>query len=253
MPGTVRSHHSCYYNSNVPADPNPSYLPPEKCPLWISCSRGYLDLVELLAEKANLNLQHEKESLLEASHKAGHHEVVRLLLEYGADPATLTTIDLKIACHYGYAERAAGISQEATIDELKVCISEAYREGFGETGLGMIISIPDKDKQKELFQVLQQHSDAGPEPISTNDTSDSQLIEENLLWQCFYDGNPKQMIKLIKEGLNSNITNTNGITLLQTCLSEKRIPTVYELCLLVDLNQKDSLGRNILFYVLKYL
>ena len=249
------------YNRNIPEDPNPSYLPPEKCPLWISCSRGYLDLVELLQEKASLNLRHDKESLLEASHKAGQHEVVRLLLEYGAHPSTLSNIDLKTACRYGYAERAVEISHEANMDELRICISEASKEGFWETGLGIIISIPDKDKQKELCQVLQQHSGPCPQPPSASDTSDSRSKDENSLWQCFYDRNPEQMMKLIKEGLNPNITDANGITLLQACLSEKRIPTVHDLCSLVDtnqkslidLNQKDSLGRNVLFYVLKYL
>ena len=83
----------CKYK-RVSADLNPSNLPPEKCPLWISCLHGYLDLVALLAEnKANLNLRNERVSLLEASHKAGQHEVVRLLLEYGADPANLSSID----------------------------------------------------------------------------------------------------------------------------------------------------------------
>ena len=74
-------------------------------------------------------------------------------------------------------------------------------------------------------------------------------------------GIQKQMVKLIKAGESPNITNTHGITLLQACMSDKRISTVRELCSLkdinqisvVDINQKDSSGRNILFYVLKYL
>ena len=238
----------------VSADPSPSHLPPEKCPLWISCLHGYLDLVELLAENnANLNLRNEKESLLEASHRTGQHEVVRLLLEYGADPETLSTVDLKTCCHYGYAERAVAISHEISMDELKVCISEAYDESFPETGMGIIINIPDEGKQKELFHLLKHQSDSGPQPQPTYDTSDSQSQEENSVWQCFYNRNTEQMKKLIKGGCNPNVTNSNGITLLQTCVSDKRIPTVLELCSLVDINQKDSSGRNILFYVLKYL
>ena len=252
----------CKYK-RVSADFNPSNLPPEKCPLWISCLRGYLDLVALLAEnEANLNLRNERESLLEASHKAGQHEVVRLLLEYGADPANLSSIDLKTACHYGYAERAATISHEATVDELSVYISEACNEGFPETGMGIIITIQEAEKQKELYQVLQQQqTDPSPQPQSRNDTLESQSHEENPLWQCFYNKNAEQMLKLIKAGWSPNITNTHGITLLQACVSDKRIPTVYELCSLIDvnqksvidINQKDSSGRTILFYVLKYL
>ena len=245
-------------------DPSPSHLPPEKYPLWISCLHGYLDLVTLLAEnKANLNLQNEKESLLEASHKAGQHEVVRLLLQYEADPAALSSIDLKTACHYGYAERAVyvAIAHEATMDELCACISEAFNEGFPETGMGIIINTPDKDKQKELSQVLQRWSDTRLQSPSTNDNEDRQSKEENPLWQCLYNRNTEQMIKLIKKGWNPNITNIDGITLLQACLSEKNIPIVHALCslrdvdqkVLIDFNQKDSLGRNILFYVLKYL
>ena len=241
---------------------NPSYLPPEKCPLWISCLHGYLDLVALLAEnEANLNLQNKKESLLEASHKAGQHEVVRLLLEYGADPATLPSVDLKTACHYGYAERALSVSHKANMDELAAGISEACDEGFPETGMGIIINIPEEDKQKELSQVWQQHTDSSPQLQSTNDTSETPSQEKNPLWQCFYNRNTKRMMKLIKAGSSPNITNSHGITLLQACLRDKRIPTVRELCSLVDINQKslvdinqkDTLGRNILFYVLKYL
>ena len=175
-----------YKYKRVSADINPPNLPPEKCPLWISCLHGYIDLVELLAEnKANLNLRNENESLLEASHKAGQHEVVRLLLEYGADPANLSSIDRKTACHYGYAERAAAISQEATMDELSACISEACNKGFGETAMGVIIRIPEEDKQKKLSQVLQQqHIDPSPQPQSMNGTSESQSQEKNPLWQC---------------------------------------------------------------------
>ena len=251
----------CKYK-RVSAELDPSYLPPEKRPLWISCLHGYLDLVALLAEnKADLNLRNEDESLLEASHKAGQHEVVRLLLEYGADPANLSSIDQKTACHYGYAERAVTISQEATMDELCACISEACEEGFPETGMGIIIAMPEEDKQKEFFQVLQQQTDPSPQPQPTNDTSESQSQEKDPLWQCFYNRNTEQMMKLIKAGWNPNITNTHGITLLQACVSDKRIPTVRELCSLTDnnqkscvnINQKDSSGRNILFYVLKYL
>ena len=251
------------YDSKVPVDLNPSRLPPEKCPLWISCLRGYLDLVELFANKqANLNLRNEKESLLEASHKAGQHEVVRLLLEHGADPAALSSIGMKTACHYGYAETAVAISNGATMDELSVCISEACKEGFPETGMGIIINTPDADKQKELFQALQpQQTDSRPQPSTSNDTSESQSQEESRLWQCFYNRDTKQMMKLIEEGWNPNITNMHGITLFQACMSDRRLSTVRELCLLkninqkslVDINQKDSLGRNILFYVLKYL
>ena len=244
----------CKYK-RFPADPNLSYLPPEKCPLWISCLRGHLDLVALLTDnKAFLNLQNKEESILEASHKAGQHEVVRLLLEYGADPATLSTVDLKTACHYGYAERAVAISHKATMGELRVCISEACDEGFPEAGMGIIINIPDEDKQKQLFQVLQQQSDPGLPPTPTHDTSDIQTQEENILWKYFYSKKSKEMVELIRnEGYNPNITNTHGTTLFQACLQDKRIHTVRELCSLVDINQRDSVGRNILFYVLKCL
>ena len=180
----------CKYK-RVSAYLNPSNLPPEKCSLWISCVRGYLDLVALLAEnKAYLNLRNENESILEASHKAGQHEVVRLLLEYGADPANLPSIDLKTACHYGYAERAVAISNEATMDELAACISEACTEGFPETGMGIIITIEDAEKQKELSHVLQHHqTDSSPQPQPTNDTSENQSQGKNLLWQYFYNRN----------------------------------------------------------------
>ena len=238
---------------HIPADPNPSDLPPEKCPLWVSCLRGHLDLVTLLADnKANLNLQNEEESILQASHKAEQYEVVRLLLEYGADPATLSTVDLKTACHYGYAERAVALSHEATMDELKVCVSEACNEGFPETGMAVVINIPDEDQQKELAQVLHQRH-PGPQPQSENDTTDSEPLDDNLLWKYFYSKKSEEMMELIKEGYNPNITNIHGTTLLQACLQEKRIHVVRELCPLVDVNQKDSVGRNILFYVLTCL
>ena len=244
---------NCKYK-RVPAEPNLSYLPPEKCPLWISCLRGHLDLVALLADnKANLNLQNEEESILEASHKAGQHEVVRLLLEYGADPASLSTVDLKTACHYGYAEMAVAISHEATMDELKVCICETCNEGFPETAMGIIINIPDEGEQKELSQILQQQNNPGPQPPPTDDTSDSESPRDSCLWKYFYSRKSEEMVELIKGGHGPNITNIHGTTLFQACLQDKRIHTVRELCSLVDINQKDSSGRNILFYVLKYL
>ena len=240
----------------VPVDPKTSHLPPEKCPLWISCLYGNLDFVTLLTHyddnKANLNLQNEEESILEASHKAGQHEVVRLLLEQGADPAYLSTVDLKTACRYGYAEKAIVISHEAKMDDLRVCISEAYDEGFPETGLGIIISIPDEDKQKQLSQKFQHQRGTGQQSPLIDNTSDSESQENNILWKHFYSKKSQEMMELIKRGHNPNITNIHGTTLFQACVQDKRIHTVHELCSLVDINQKDSLGRNILFYVLKY-
>ena len=244
--------HDCKYE-RVPADPKLSSLPPEKCPLWVSCLLGHLDLVGLLVDnKANLRLQNKEETLLEASHKAGQHEVVRLLLEYGADPVTLPTVSLKIACHHGYAERAVAISHKATMDELKVCISEACNEGFPETGMGIIISIPDEGKQKEVTQVLPQQRNPGLQPPPTDDTPESESQEDNLLWKYFYSKKSEDMMNLIKGEYDPNITNIHGTTLFQACLQDKRIHTVYELSSLVNINQKDSLGRNVLFYVLKY-
>ena len=239
----------------VPVDPNTSHLPPEKCPLWITCLHGNLDLVALLTDydnKVNLNLQNVDQSILDASHKAGQHEVVRLLLEQGADPATLSTVDLKTACHYGYAEKTIAISHEATMDDLKVCISEASDEGFPETGLGIIISIHDEDKQKELSQKMQHQSGSGRQSPPIDDTSDSESQENDILWKYFYSKKSQEMMELIKGGHNPNITNIHGTTLFQACVQDKRIHTVHELCSRVDVNQKDSLGRNILFYVLKY-
>ena len=169
---------------------------------------------------------------------------------------------MKTACQYGYAERATTISHEATMDELSAYISEACNEGFPETGMGIIISMPEENKQKKLSQVLQQQqTDPSPQPQSTNDTSETLSQAKHLLWQCFFNRNTEQMLKLIKAGWSPNITNTHGITLLQACVSDKRIPTVHELCSLIDINQKsvidinqkDSTGRNVLFYVLKYL
>ena len=61
------------------------------------------------------------------------------------------------------------------------------------------------------------------------------------------------MMDLIEKGHDPNITNTHGITLFQACIQDKRIHVVHELCPHININQKDSLCRNALFYVLKYL
>ena len=104
-------------------------------------------------------------------------------------------------------------------------------------------------------------------PLPPNDTSNNKTREQTPppdatqnsesqneeLWQHYESRNISQILVLIEEGYSPNITNVHGTTLLQACVSDKLIPYVRKLCSLVDINQKDSSGRNILFYVLTYL
>ena len=90
------------------ADLNFPSMPIEKNPLWEVCMKGHLDIaLFLLANGANPNLTDEEgHHLLFKAHSNGQHEIVRLMLEYKADPHPLSSLTLKEACQYGYAEYA---------------------------------------------------------------------------------------------------------------------------------------------------
>ena len=246
------------YNEGVggKADPNLQGLPSEKYPLWVSCIRGYLDLV-LLILYFNKQEQNEPsrleyaDHLVWAAHDAGQHEAVRLLLEFGSNPYALHGVSLLQACHFGYLEYALSVHHNATAEELRLCISEACRSGFEETALSIIINISHQAEKRLCFDIWKQYYGKQPKRHPSQSLA-IQTEHKNPLWECFERGDMKKLKKLIHEGHNPNIQTNTGKTLLQACIHRNIIPAVETLCNCpsIDINQKDSVGRNVLFYCL---
>ena len=97
--------------------------------------KGDNSILEPLHEhKADSNWSSSKRHILNVAHRDEHYEVVRLLLEYGAEPSVLSGIGLKTACELGYTEVAQHIIQESHVspDVLEQCIESAYKNGFLE-------------------------------------------------------------------------------------------------------------------------
>ena len=237
------------------ANPNLQGVEPEKYALWTACMRNHLDIVNLLINsKANPDLIGQDGChLVQKAHIDGHYEVVRLLLESGADPRALIGVDLQESCHLGYSEYVHSIHQGESFEKLKMGIREACQSGYPETAMGIIIGITDENNQKECYDVWKRIWQGFPSAETVNEI-DSQSREDNLLWQCFCSKNQEQMAQLINDGHNPNIRNDRGTPLLHACMQNKMTRAVFALCNcpIIDINQKDELGRTVLFYTLDW-
>ena len=234
------------------ADPNVSGMPVEKKPLWEACMKGHLDIALFLLEHgANPDLADEEgHHLLLKAHSNGHHEIVRLMLEYKADPHALSSVTLKEACQYGYAEYA--LHKYSDSDKLVECLKVASKYAFDETALGIIIDIKDQARQIYCFTAWKDKSQTSLGKSHTPTTTS--LQEDDSLWQCYEKNDTDKMIELLKEGHDPNIKNTYGRPLLHLLLERKNRRAVHALCECpkLDITQTDNMGRNALFYALDW-
>ena len=238
------------------ADLNFPSVPFEKYPLWEACMKGHLDIAEFLLENgASPDLcDEEGHHLLFKAHSNGQHETVRLMLEYKADPHPLSSVTLKEACQYGYAEYA--LQNYSDSDKLVECLKVASKHGFIETALGIIVDMKDHAKQLHCFMACQDVTQTSIDKVPTIDTTTTTISsqEGNPLWQCYNDNDTDEMVKLLKDECNPNIKNTYGRPLLHLWLERKNRRAVHALCECpkLDITQTDKLGRNALFYALDW-
>ena len=236
------------------ADANPElYSPLEK-----ACWLNHIDIVELLlANRADSNWSSSEGPILNVAHKDKRYEVVRLLLEYGAEPSVLRGIGLKTACELGYTEVAQHIIHESHVspDELEQCIKDAYKNGFLEAILEAIMDISEQDVKEHCIHLV--HTLLSVETPTRADTPQVLLgnVSNNMsLWRCLEKRNIARMRELIKSGINVNIPNASGRSLLQECIQQKVIHVIPDLCAShIHIDHRDSAGRTALFYSLTCL
>ena len=228
---------------------------PESCsPLLTACEHNYIDIVELLLENtADANWSSPEGHILNIAHSAEHYEVVRLLLEYGAEPSVLSGIGLKTVCELGYTEAAQHIIRESHVspDVVEQCIEGAYKNGFLEAALEAIMDISDRNVQDNCSQLVQafllssktlSFSSHGPPDVVSDDTS---------LWRCLEKRDIGRMRVLIKGGHDVNIPNVTGRSLLQECIQQRITNIIPDLCAShIHTDHRDSAGRTALFYSL---
>ena len=213
------------------ANPNLPGVKIEKCALWTACMRDHLDLVSLLIHnKTNPDLIDEDGChLVQKAHENEHYEVVRLLLESGADPSALIGLDLQESCHLGYLEYVQSIHQDASFEEQKMGIRKACQSGYPETAMAIIINMTDENKQKECYDVWKHIWQVVPSTQTVTRVG-SKSREDNSLWQCFCTNDQEKLTQLIKGGHNPNIRNSHGTPLLHACMQRKMIKAVFALC-----------------------
>ena len=239
------------------ADPYLPGIAEDKHPLWESCMKGYLDIVQLLLLCSDKREKKQKVCdlsvhLVQAAHDAGQHEVVRLLLEFGINPSVLANLSLLDTCKLGYAEHALSIYHQETTEELCKSISEACNNGFGETALSMTIDITDEPKKRQCFYVWWEQCHEKEEKLHLSQSPLIQSETEDPLWECFKRGDIDKLKNLLLKGRDPNIQDDTGKTLLQVCTHRNLMSAVKTICNCpsIDINQKDSAGRNVLFYCL---
>ena len=225
----------------------------------IKGDNSIMDIVEpLLEHKTDANLSSSKGHILYTAHTDEHYEVVRLLLEYRADPSVLSGIGLKTACELGYTEVAQHIIHESHVSSgvLEQCIESAYKNGFLEAVLEAIIDISEQDLKYHCIQLVQgiSLSDTRTSTHTLADTAQAPpdtVNDDRLLWTCLEKRNIARMRELIKAGHDVNIHNITGRSLLQECIQQRIIHVIPDLCAShIHIDHHDIAGRTALFYSL---
>ena len=190
--------------------------------------------------------------ILNIMHNAKHYEVVRLLLEYGAEPSVLSSIGLKTACELGYTEVAQHIihTSRVSLDMVEQCIEGAYKNGFLEAVLEAIMDISEQDVKDDSVQLV--YATLLSETLAVTAPEPTDIVSDDmLLWRCLEKRNIPRMRELIKAGLDVNISNAGGRSLLQECIQLGVTHVIPDLCTSqIHIDQRDSAGRTALFYSL---
>ena len=229
---------------------------PEPCsPLLKACERNHIDIVELLLEnKADPNWSSSKGHILNITHDLEHYEVVRLLLEYGAETSVLSGIGLKAACELGYTEVAQHIIHESHVspDVLEQCIECAFKNGFLKAVLEAIVDISEQDVKDHCIPLV--HALISGETCILADTVQELPVTASndiSLWRCLKKRDIPRMRVLIENGYDVNIPNATGRSLLQECIQQKITHVIPDLCASkIRIDHRDSAGRTALFYSL---
>ena len=186
-----------------------------------------IDIVEPLLDNSTDSDSSTSEGhsnyILNIAHNSEHYEVVRLLLEYGADPSVLSGIGLRTACELGYTEVAQHIIHESHVspDVLEQCIESAYKNGFLEAVLEAIMDISDQDVKDHCVQLVRTG-----ETRRLADTVQGILdtVSDDIsLWRCLEKRNIARMRVLINSGQGVNIPNITGRSLLQECIHSESL------------------------------
>ena len=227
---------------------------PKSCsPLLRACKSNYIDIVELLLEnRADSNWSLSKRHILNIAHSAKHYEVVRLLLEYRAEPSVLRGIGLKTMCELGYTEAAQHIIHESRVspDVFEQCIEGAYKNGFLHSALEAIMDINEQDLKDTCIQLVHASLSSG-ETLSVSAHKPPDVSEDMSLWRCLEKRDIARMRVLIKGGNDVNIPNATGRSLLQECIQKRITHIIPDLCASqIHINHRDSAGRTALFYAL---
>ena len=227
---------------------------PESCSvLRNACEGNFIDIVELLLENnTNPNQYFPEGHIINIAHNAQHYEVVRLLLEYGAEPSGITSLGLKTVCELGYTEVAQHIihTSQVSPDVLEQCVEGAYKNGFLESVLEAIMDISEPELTNHcigrVHALLLSEIYALPAPKPTGDMSNNLS-----LWQCLGKRNIPRMRELIKAGHNVNVPNATGRSMMQECILQGITHIIPDLCASeIDIDYRDSAGRTALFYSL---
>ena len=208
----------------------------------------------LLEHRADCGLFSCKCHILKVAHRSERYEVVRLLLEYGAEPSVLSGIGLKTACELGYTEVAQHIIHESHVspDVLEQCIEGAHNNGFLLAVLEAITDISEQDVKDRCIQLVHAllpcETSILPDP--TQEPPDN-VSDDMSLWTCLKKRNIPRMRSLIGLGHDVNIPNITGRSLLQECIQQRITHVIPDLCASqIHIDQRDSAGRTALFYSL---
>ena len=229
---------------------------PKSCsPLQRACEENHIDIIELLLEnRADPNWSSPEGHILNVVHETEQYEVVRLLLEYGAEPSVLSGIGLKAACELGYTEVARHIINESCASSyvLEQCIEGAHKNGFLEALLEAIMDTSKQDIKDCCIPLV--HALISGETHTLADAVQETPVnvsDDMQLWGCLKKRDIAKMRVLIKGGHDVNTPNDTGRSLLQECIQQRITHVIPDLCTSqIHIDHRDSAGRTALFYSL---
>ena len=253
--------HSNYFDNVEPALENTAYISMSTSEgdsdSSSDCSEPFKSLPEISVDSSSssesvFSSEGHSNDILNIAHSNGHYEVVRLLLEYGADPSVLSGIGLKTACELGYTEVAQRIIHESHVspDVLEQCIEGAYKNGFLTAVLEAIMDISEQNLKDYCVQLVCDLLLNKTTAVTAQNPAD--IVRDNMsLWGCLEKRDMVSMRMLIGDGHNVNIPNVTGRSLLQECIQQRITHVIPDLCnSQIHIDHRDSAGRTALFYSL---